>query len=176
MPRKPVKRTARTALPAGYVRFLTGLKDQIRKAQVKAALSVNGELVKLYWHVGSEILIARSVRGGAAKWWSVWVPTCSPSSRRWVACRQGTCSICGPSPRHFPIPQLCSRLLHNCPGRTTWSSSISSSGRRNASGMRPRPFGMDGAVQCWPPRSRPKRTSTWQGHYQLQAHVASGPL
>jgi predicted nuclease of restriction endonuclease-like (RecB) superfamily len=67
MPRKPVKRTARTVLPAGYVRFLSGLKDRIRKAQVKAALSVNSELIKLYWHVGGEILDRQEREGWGSK-------------------------------------------------------------------------------------------------------------
>lgn len=32
-----------------YVRWLKGLKEQIRAAQVRAALAVNQELVMLYW-------------------------------------------------------------------------------------------------------------------------------
>jgi hypothetical protein len=33
--------------PSGYGRFLEGLKERIRAAQVKAALSVNRELIAL---------------------------------------------------------------------------------------------------------------------------------
>lgn len=39
-----------------YQQFLHGLKDRIRQAQVQAALSVNRELVLLYWQIGREIL------------------------------------------------------------------------------------------------------------------------
>lgn len=42
-------------LPAGYSKFLSALKKRIRSAQVKAALSVNKELILLYWDIGSEI-------------------------------------------------------------------------------------------------------------------------
>jgi predicted nuclease of restriction endonuclease-like (RecB) superfamily len=40
----------------GYEAFLQGLKERIRTAQVKAALSVNRELVLLYWEIGRDIL------------------------------------------------------------------------------------------------------------------------
>lgn len=41
---------------ASYAAFLKHLKTRIRSAQVKAALSVNQELILLYWHIGREIL------------------------------------------------------------------------------------------------------------------------
>ncbi len=44
------------ALPATYAQLLNDLKTRIRQSQVKAALSVNRELVILYWHIGREIL------------------------------------------------------------------------------------------------------------------------
>lgn len=40
----------------GYAEFLRTLKERIRTAQVRAALSVNRELVLLYWQIGQEIL------------------------------------------------------------------------------------------------------------------------
>lgn len=43
-------------LPAGYNKFLSDIKQRIREAQVKATLSVNRELVLLYWHIGQQIL------------------------------------------------------------------------------------------------------------------------
>ena len=67
MPRTPVKRPARRVVPAGYPRFLTVLKDHIRQAQVKAALSVNSELIKLYWHIGREILLRQRKEGWGSK-------------------------------------------------------------------------------------------------------------
>lgn len=43
-------------IPVGYMRFLNDLKARIRAAQVKAALSVNRELISLYWHIGESIV------------------------------------------------------------------------------------------------------------------------
>jgi len=39
-----------------YKRFIAALKSQIQSAQIKAAVAVNQELLKLYWHLGSEII------------------------------------------------------------------------------------------------------------------------
>lgn len=50
-----------------YTVFLQNLKDQIRRAQVKAALAVNRELVLLYWEIGSEILTRQGQAGWGAK-------------------------------------------------------------------------------------------------------------
>ena len=47
--------------------LLIRLKKQIQAAQIRAALSVNRELVLLYWHVGREILIRQQERGWGAK-------------------------------------------------------------------------------------------------------------
>jgi predicted nuclease of restriction endonuclease-like (RecB) superfamily len=40
----------------GYDGFLQSLKDRIRAAQIRAALSVNHELILMYWEIGEEIL------------------------------------------------------------------------------------------------------------------------
>lgn len=39
-----------------YVKLLTDLKDKVRSAQIKASLSVNSELIQMYWEIGKEIL------------------------------------------------------------------------------------------------------------------------
>lgn len=44
-------------LPPDYEAFLAGLKERIRRAQVRAALAVNRELVLLYWQIGQDILL-----------------------------------------------------------------------------------------------------------------------
>lgn len=54
-------------MPRGYGRFLEGVKDQIRKARVKAALSVNEELVQLYWRIGREIVGRQRSEGWGSK-------------------------------------------------------------------------------------------------------------
>ena len=42
-------------LPTGYHKLLQDLKERIRSAQVQAALSVNQELVLLYWSIGRDL-------------------------------------------------------------------------------------------------------------------------
>jgi predicted nuclease of restriction endonuclease-like (RecB) superfamily len=50
-----------------YFKLLNSLKQQIRSAQVKAALAVNQELITLYWHIGQEILLKQQTEGWGAK-------------------------------------------------------------------------------------------------------------
>jgi len=56
-----------TVFPGGYAPLLADLKARVRTAQVKAALSVNRELVLLYWHIGREILQAQKAEGWGTK-------------------------------------------------------------------------------------------------------------
>lgn len=55
------------ALPDDYAALLGDLKAQIRIAQTRAALSVNRELVLLYWHIGRVILQRQQAEGWGAK-------------------------------------------------------------------------------------------------------------
>lgn len=50
-------------LPSGYHDFLEDLKNRIRAAQVKAALSVNRELIRLYWDIGRSIIERQRTEG-----------------------------------------------------------------------------------------------------------------
>lgn len=43
-------------LPRDYPRFLSGLKERIRAARVKAVLAVNREMIELYWDMGREVV------------------------------------------------------------------------------------------------------------------------
>ncbi len=54
-------------LSAGYAQLLENLRQRIRQAQVRAALSVNRELVLLYWHIGREILQRQAQEDWGAK-------------------------------------------------------------------------------------------------------------
>ncbi|MFI5346039.1 MAG: YhcG family protein [Elusimicrobiota bacterium] len=49
-------------LPRDYPAFLSGLKERIRAARVKAVLAVNREMVSLYWDLGRDV--AERVRRG----------------------------------------------------------------------------------------------------------------
>jgi hypothetical protein len=48
---------AASVIPEGYEAFLCDLKKRIRKARLRASLSVNRELVLLYWKIGKDITI-----------------------------------------------------------------------------------------------------------------------
>ena len=43
-------------IPASYPAMLEDIKSRIRAAQIKAALSVNRELIELYWDIGGSIV------------------------------------------------------------------------------------------------------------------------
>jgi predicted nuclease of restriction endonuclease-like (RecB) superfamily len=59
--------TIMPTVPKGYNSFLTELKERIRHAQLRAALSVNRELVLLYWSIGRDILARQKDQGWGAK-------------------------------------------------------------------------------------------------------------
>ena len=50
-----------------YAQFLASLKERIRNAQLRAALSVNRELVLLYWELGRDILARQNEQDWGAK-------------------------------------------------------------------------------------------------------------
>jgi predicted nuclease of restriction endonuclease-like (RecB) superfamily len=51
------------ALPENYPALLENIKSRIRESQVKAAMSVNQELIKLHWWIGSEIVRQQEMGG-----------------------------------------------------------------------------------------------------------------
>ncbi len=51
----------------GYEDFLVDLKKRIRHAQLRAVLSVNRELILLYWQIGRDILNRQQQHGWGAK-------------------------------------------------------------------------------------------------------------
>jgi hypothetical protein len=54
-------------LPAGYAQLLDDLRGRVRSAQLKAAVAVNAELIRLYWDVGRAVLDRRQAEGWGAK-------------------------------------------------------------------------------------------------------------
>jgi len=50
-----------------YQDLLARLKNQIRTAQVRAAVAVNQQLVLLYWGIGNEILTRQKKDGWGAR-------------------------------------------------------------------------------------------------------------
>lgn len=61
------KPTASQALPFGYREFLESIKKRIQEAQLRASLSVNSELVRLYWSIGKSILEKQNKEGWGSK-------------------------------------------------------------------------------------------------------------
>jgi len=59
--------TSLTTPPEGYADWLQQLKLDIRRAQQRAALSVNAELVQLYGRIGLDILNRQAQQGWGAK-------------------------------------------------------------------------------------------------------------
>jgi predicted nuclease of restriction endonuclease-like (RecB) superfamily len=51
------------ALPAGYTTLLADLKARVRAAQLRAVVSVNRELILLYWDIGRIIAEAQKTKG-----------------------------------------------------------------------------------------------------------------
>ena len=55
------------SIPEDYYDFLRELKGRILQAQVRAVISVNRELVLLYWQIGRDILKRQQQRGWEPK-------------------------------------------------------------------------------------------------------------
>jgi len=51
------------ALPGGCTTLLTDLKARVRAAQLRAAVSVNRELILVYWDIGRIIVEAQKTKG-----------------------------------------------------------------------------------------------------------------
>ena len=50
-----------------YKNFITSLKAKIRLAQIKGAIAVNKELIKLYWDIGKDIVEKQDQEGWGSK-------------------------------------------------------------------------------------------------------------
>lgn len=68
MTKKAISRsTVSVALPEGYAKFLASIKRDVANARIKAALSVNSELVRLYWSIGKQIVEMQEKEGWGTK-------------------------------------------------------------------------------------------------------------
>jgi hypothetical protein len=67
MPKEKRNRSQPVGLPAvpssGYRALLTDIKARIRVAQIKASLSINRELIQLYWDIGGLIVNRQRAEG-----------------------------------------------------------------------------------------------------------------
>lgn len=62
----PVK-SAKSTIPSDYAGFIANLKEKIQSSQFKAALSVNREMIQLYWEVGKDIVDKQEKDGWGSK-------------------------------------------------------------------------------------------------------------
>ncbi len=46
-----------------YIKWIDNIKSKIRTAQIKAALSANSELIRLYWDIGKDIFEKQEIQG-----------------------------------------------------------------------------------------------------------------
>ena len=53
-----------------YKVWLADIKARVRSAQIKAALSVNVELLKLYWSIGADIVARQKIPNGVIVFYS----------------------------------------------------------------------------------------------------------
>ena len=60
-------KSKKPVLPEGYSEFLASLKRRVQEARLKATLSVNRELILLYWEIGQMILQRQKKEGWGAK-------------------------------------------------------------------------------------------------------------
>ncbi len=61
--KKAIAPGARIGLPSDYAEFLESLKTRVRHSQTKAMLSVNRELIALYWDIGRQIVERQELEG-----------------------------------------------------------------------------------------------------------------
>ena len=54
--KRPTLAPTSSLLPTGYAEWLVELKTRVRSAQLKAAVSVNAEMIQLYWDIGRAIV------------------------------------------------------------------------------------------------------------------------
>jgi predicted nuclease of restriction endonuclease-like (RecB) superfamily len=67
MTERPDGIVTRAEEPAGYAEWLAEIKVRVHEARQRAALSVNRELVALYWRIGRDILERQERQGWGAK-------------------------------------------------------------------------------------------------------------
>ena len=64
MAKKRVTAVKTTEVSAvNYTKFITSLKTKVRSAQIKGAIAVNRELIKLYWDIGKDIFEKQKLKG-----------------------------------------------------------------------------------------------------------------
>jgi len=59
--------TVKNTIPSDYANWLAEIKSRVTAARQRAALAVNGELIRLYWQIGRDILARQTRQGWGSK-------------------------------------------------------------------------------------------------------------
>jgi hypothetical protein len=101
--------------PDRYDAFLQELKERIRSAQVRAALSVHRELVLLYWGIGRDILSRQQSEGWGAKVVDRLAHDLFKAFPGVTGFGARNLKYMRAFAEAYPNSNLCNRSLHNCP-------------------------------------------------------------
>ena len=132
---------------AEYNELLDSIKRTLAAGQLRAARAVNNVLFETYWEIGHDIIGRQQEQGWGAqviKRLSADLRTAHPDMRGLSARNLHYMAALA---SRWPT-QLCSRLLHNCPGATSWSSSTPARTRRPRSSTPSAPSRKDGHAPC----------------------------
>jgi DUF1016 N-terminal domain len=113
------KAEAPSADAQGYVALVTELKQRIADARLHAALSVNRELVLLYWGIGRDILVRQENEGWGAKVIDRLVLDLGRAFLEMTGLSARNLKYMRASAEDGPTSNLCNRLLHYYPGAIT---------------------------------------------------------
>jgi predicted nuclease of restriction endonuclease-like (RecB) superfamily len=64
---RPIMNNIKPIESVEYLKFLSSIKDRVRKTQQKAVLGINKELILLYWDIGNMILRKQKKKGWGSK-------------------------------------------------------------------------------------------------------------
>lgn len=115
----PEKVPALIQPPDGYEDWLADLKVRIHAAQQRAALTVNTELLRLYWQIGRDILDRQAKLGWGGKIVERLAHDLRTVFPDLGGSRGRTSCTCAHSPRHGLRRKLSNSLLDKSRGGTT---------------------------------------------------------
>jgi predicted nuclease of restriction endonuclease-like (RecB) superfamily len=151
-------------IPENYDDFLRDLKERIRSAQVRAALSVNRELVLLYWQLGRDILTRQRQQGWGAKV----ITKLSKDLRQAFPEMKGFSRTNLLYMRAFAEAYPDEQIVQAVLGQITWYHNIALLDKlkslKNDCGTRRKPSNTAGAVMFWFTKLKRVYTVAWALH------------
>lgn len=126
-----------------YLDLVQTIKQEIQQAQYKATLSVNKELIMLYYNIGK---IINEHKSWGNKFIEIWRLILSSRSRTQRAILFATLNICQNLQALILMSNLCRRCLHKFRGRTMLQFWIRLKEKSKESGIYERPQKMAGRI------------------------------